>query len=418
LTAEIYEVTIEKLVYGGDGLGHLPDGRAVFVPRVLPGESISIQVDDSGKRAARGEPLKIVESSGARIAPRCKHFGDCGGCHYQHIPYDKQIELKTEILRDQLRRIAGVDSPPIQASIQSPEPWHYRNHVQFQLTPSGQLGYFRADTAGANQREILAIEECHLPFPPIEELRPRLAIDREAGISRVGVRAGSDGELTVVLEAGSSQVPEVETEAGVSVAHVFAGHSVVLSGSDHLNLRALDKDFRVSAQSFFQVNTKVAELMIAHILGIAQPGMGTVIDAYAGVGLFSKFLAPRCERLIAIESLAGACDDFVFNLDEFENVELYEDTAENVLATLKVRADLLLVDPPRAGLAKTVLDSIRRLQPAILIYISCDPATLARDTKRLLAGGFATKETTLFDMFPQTYHVESVSVFTHRPGAA
>jgi 23S rRNA (uracil1939-C5)-methyltransferase len=178
-------------------------------------------------------------------------------------------------------------------------------------------------------------------------------------------------------------------------------------------MEVLGHNFRVSAGSFFQVNIPIAEAMVRHLLEqLLVRSTDTVLDVYAGVGLFSAFLAPAAERLIAIESSESACEDFTINLNEFDNVELYEATAEEVLPDLDVHPQVVIVDPPRAGISRQAMDGILAMRPEILAYVSCDPATLARDARRLIEAGYIIKQITPFDLFPQTYHIESLSFWT------
>jgi 23S rRNA (uracil1939-C5)-methyltransferase len=186
----------------------------------------------------------------------------------------------------------------------------------------------------------------------------------------------------------------------------------VLSDSAYLPMEVLGEEFRVSAGAFFQVNTAMAEAMVAHLMKILPLNHGSVVlDVYCGVGLFSAFIAPKVAKLIGIELDPVAVDDFVFNLDAYEHVEVYQSAAEDVLPELDVQPDVVLVDPPRAGLGKQALDAILALAPQTLAYVSCDPATLGRDAKRLAAGGYRLAQVTPFDLFPQTYHIESVSLW-------
>ena len=189
----------------------------------------------------------------------------------------------------------------------------------------------------------------------------------------------------------------------------------MIAGEDHLTIHILDRDFRVSASSFFQVNIVMAEKIIHHLLAhLPLSPTANLLDVYCGVGLFSAFLAPGCKRIIGVESSQHACDDFIFNLDDFENVDLYEGRAEDVILHLDVKPDIVLVDPPRAGLERGALDGILHLNPRTVAYVSCDPSTLARDAGRLINGGFRLVDVTPFDLFPQTYHIESVSLFEKR----
>jgi 23S rRNA (uracil1939-C5)-methyltransferase len=323
------------------------------------------------------------------------------------VPYEKQLDVKVDILRDQLTRIGKIENPPVQRMVASPGPWNYRNHVQFHLTREGKLGYFTA-----LRPRVFAISECHLPEGSINFLWPQLEFEPEMNIERISLRSGRDEELMLVLESDSPEAPELEIEAGISVAHVFEEHAVVIAGNDHITIRVLERDFRVSAASFFQVNTAMAGKMVDHLLSTLAVSESTVVlDIYCGAGLFSAFLAPKCGRLIGVEASESACEDFSVNLDEFENVELYEGLAEDVIPNLEVRPDIVLVDPPRAGLDKSVVDGILKLDPKVIAYVSCDPSTLARDAARLINGGYRLRDVTPFDLFPQTYHIESISTF-------
>jgi 23S rRNA (uracil1939-C5)-methyltransferase len=196
---------------------------------------------------------------------------------------------------------------------------------------------------------------------------------------------------------------------------VFDENTVVIAGNDHILIPVSGRDFQVSAASFFQVNTAMAEKMVNHLITkLPITPSVTLLDVYCGAGLFSAFLAPRCERVIGIESSLSACEDFAFNLDEFDHVELYEGLAEDVLPSLVGRIanpSYIVVDPPRAGLEKHVIDGIVKLNPQMIAYVSCDPSTLARDAARLIRGGYRLKDVTPFDLFPQTYHIESISLF-------
>ena len=405
-----FEVTVSTPAYGGDAVGRLADGRAVFVPFALPGEKLRIELVEEKERFARGRVLEVLEASRARILPRCRHFATCGGCHYQHLDYLEQLTTKAEILREQLIRIGRFANPPVAAAVGSPSHWNYRNHVQFHLSADGRLGFVGAQEGGTPAR-IVPIQECHLPALSINALWPQISLDADAGIERLAVRSGSDNDLMLVLDSVVPEMPGVEIEASVSIAHVFDGDVLIQAGEDHLQMDVLGRSFRVSPTTFFQVNLGVAERMVEYLLELLPKPCGTVIDAYCGAGLFSAFLAPRCTRLIGIEADAPACEDFAANLDEFENVELYEDTAEQALPALVVDPDFVLVDPPRAGIGRTALDALIKLNPPLVAYVSCDPATLARDARRFVEAGYRLESVMPFDMFPQTYHIESISVF-------
>lgn len=406
------ELTLTTLTYGGEAMGRLADGRACFVPFALPGETVRARLVDERKNFARAELLEVLSPSPRRIQPKCAHFGLCGGCHYQNLAYPDQLAAKTEILRDQLTRIGKIQNPPVCAIVPAPSEWNYRNHVQFHLDGNARMGFIAASPnalPGNGDGGVLPITECHLPEESLNALWPTLDFEAGTPLERVSLRAGA--ELMLLLESNSPETPEVQIEAELSVVHLAGEDAVVIAGDDHLVLEVFGRLFKVSAASFFQVNTAMAAKMVEHLLALLPDSIPTLLDVYCGVGLFSAFLAPRCDRLIGIELSPSACADFAANLDEFEHVDLYEAPAEEALPALSVRADVVIVDPPRAGLDKKALDALVNLSPPMLIYISCDPSTLARDAARLAAGGYSLRQVTPFDLFPQTYHIESISVF-------
>lgn len=323
------------------------------------------------------------------------------------MPYAQQLALKESIVRDQLERIGKISHPPVRSIVPAPQTWHYRNHVQFHPSPDGRLGFIRA-----GGETVLPIRACLLPEQPIAAFWPQIELEPEAGLERLGLRADSYGNLMLTLQGAPDEIPEISAEAAVSIAHVDEnGESVILAGDEALTFHILGRDFRVSPGAFFQVHTVIAEKMVAHLLASITLPVETILDIYCGGGLFSAFLAPHCRQLIGVESSPAACEDFAVNLDEFDHVALYEGPAEVVLPRLETSADLIVVDPPRSGLPLEVLDAIVRAAAREIAYVSCDPATFARDASRLIRGGYSLVHTTPFDLFPQTYHIETVSLF-------
>jgi 23S rRNA (uracil1939-C5)-methyltransferase len=402
-----YDVEISNLVYGGDGLGRLPDGRTVFVPYVLPGEKARVQVLVEKKSHARARLVEVISPSPVRIAPRCRHFGDCGGCHYQHLPYEKQLLLKREILVDQLKRLANLPDPPVQPVVSSPRSWNYRNTVQFHLSPGGKIGYL-----AANSNRVVEISECHLPEPVLNDIWPRLSLESDPDLEEIELRAGADEEVLLVLEGRDPRPPELEVDMRLSVVYMGPEEPYAMAGDDFVVMEVLGRPFKVSAGSFFQVNVLQAEAMVNHLLNILPlKSQNTLLDLYCGVGLFSAFLAPRVGRYIGVEVSPWASDDFAVNLDEFDHVDLYVGTVEEVLPALEVSAEAVVVDPPRAGIDKAALQALVNIHPSVITYVSCDPATLARDARILLSHGYTLEQVTPFDLFPQTYHIESISLF-------
>ncbi len=340
------------------------------------------------------------------------------------MAYEKQLELKTALLIDQLERIGGIQAPPVRPAQACGPAWNYRNTVQFHPSEEGRLGYVRADGEG-----VLAIEECHLPVEGLNELWPRLEFEppqeqeqealaeqepaqAEESSERISLREGSGGELLVTLEGEAAQAPDFAVDFDLSAVYLGPERSVLLAGDDHVVMEVAGRAFRVSAGSFFQVNTGGAEWLVRHLLETLPLGPESIVlDVYCGVGLFSAFLAERAGQAVGVEAAPYACYDFEANLDEFDNVTLYEGEAGEVLPLLDLQPDVVVLDPPRAGVEIAALEAVVRMQPGVIAYVSCDPATLGRDAKRLAAGGYRLEQATPVDLFPQTFHIESVSLW-------
>ena len=397
-------VTIEKIVNGGNGLGRLDDGRAVFAPFVLPGEAVRLRLGEQKRGYARGDLLEVLTPHPQRIQPPCEYFGVCGGCHFQQMPYPMQLEIKREILRDQLLRIGGLDALEIAPVVPSPEEWSYRNHVQFHLTPDGKLGF-----VDAKGERVVAVHECRLLKPALVDLWGRVAFDADTGLNKVILRSSNTGDRMIILESDDPQPIAFSTDAPVSVVYRGPGGEMVLAGDEAIETGVLGQLFRISASAYYPMNDNVATAMVTQVLEhLALNGNETVIDAYCGAGIFSAFLAERAKAVIGIESSPAACADFQVNLDRFGNVALYEAPVENVLPALNVHPDVVVLDPPRAGLDRKVVDALGKLSPERLVSISRDAATLARDARRLASTGFEMKVITPFDTQPQTQHFESI----------
>ncbi|HWR64625.1 MAG TPA: class I SAM-dependent RNA methyltransferase [Bellilinea sp.] len=405
---EYFLVEVTTPIYGGECMGRLPDGRAVFIPYTLPGEQVRVQLVEQHRGFARARLVEVVRPSPQRITPRCIHYGVCGGCHFQHTTYANQLKLKQAVVRDQLERIGGIVNPLVDEVIPSPAAWNYRNALQFHLTAAGKLGY-----QGWGTHNVVPISECHLPEDALDQIWPQLDLEPLPGIERVELRLGAQEEVLLALESSEITAPEFSVDIPLSAVHLSPAGKLILAGEDYLLMEVRGRVFKVSAESFFQVNTAQAEAMVDHILKLLLLDQKkTVLDVYCGVGLFSAFIAPRVKKVIGVELSESACEDYAVNLDEFDNVELYVGAAEQILPALKIQSDIVVVDPPRAGIERQALDALIELKPDTIAYVSCDPATLARDLKRLNAAGYRLERVTPFDLFPQTFHVETVCLMS------
>ncbi len=395
--------------YGGEAFGRDENGRMTFVAFALPGETVRVEIVDEHKRWARARLVEVLEAAPERIDPRCPHFSLCGGCHYQHIPYDTQLEIKAGILHDQLVRIGGFEAPPTKSIVPSPSPWNTRNQLQFSLANDGRLGFM-----AASSNDVVPIQECHLPLPEIDEVWSRIDVAQRFDIERIILRAGADSEVLIALQSESEPDLDIRIDLSASLVWLSPQGVTVIAGNAHLPHKVLDQRFQVSARSFFQVNSMLLDDLIRLVIRSIDPKPGQrIFDLYAGVGLFSAFIARHATRLVAVEQSPWSCEDFEVNLQAFDDVTLYEAPVETVLPTIKEKPDTILVDPPREGLSREVRDSLIELTPEKLVYLSCDPATLARDAKVLVQAGFMLESVTPIDLFPQTYHLESLAVFQH-----
>jgi 23S rRNA (uracil1939-C5)-methyltransferase len=404
-----HTVEISSLVYEGYGLGRLPDGKAVFVPFVLPGETVRIKIREEKKRYAYGELIDIVKKNENRIPPRCKHFGQCGGCHYQHIPYNLQLRYKREVFIEQLQRMGGIEEPIVERIIPCNQEWHYRNTLQFHLTPNGELAFM-----DAAQAHPFKVEECHLPMKEISKIWPLLAFEKENEIHRVEIRQNEADDILLKLKGNQDVIPVIEITSSISTVHSSSNDQVVIAGDDHLILSLLDKKFHVSAGSFFQTNFFSAKALVDTVLEMTEGLNGALMDLYCGVGLFSSVLANSFDHIIGIEVSKSACSDYAVNLDRYEHISLYEGTVERALPVINFSPDCVVVDPPRKGINRFAIDALVEKKPPVIIYVSCNPSTLARDVKRLMRSGYLLERSVLVDMFPQTYHIESVNYLTRK----
>lgn len=407
MSDSILELTIDGMAYGGDAFGREPAGRMVFVPFAAPGERVRVRPTEIHRSWARAALLDILEPSPARVRPRCRHFGLCGGCHYQHLAYPAQLDVKAEIVRAQLRRLGGFHEAPVEPTVPSSSPWNTRNHLQFSLDEQGRLGF---QQSGSNR--VIAIDECYLPEPVLADLWPRIDLRPIPGLERVALRADSQGETMILLEADHAPDVEAHLDLETSLVWLAPNGITVLAGTDHLTYDIEDLAFRVSPGSFFQVHTSLVPALIRQVLDFAAPGPGqTVCDLYAGVGLFSAFAARAGAAVVAVEQAESACRDFEVNLHGFDEISLYEAPVEWALSALTTTPDTVIADPPRSGLGRLVTQALIDLQVPRLVIVSCHPAALARDGQHLARAGYTLRRVVPFDLFPQTYHIETVSLW-------
>ena len=393
-------VEIEKLVYGGDGLARL-NGQVMLVPFVLPGESIRTGSERIKTGLLRGTNPEVLVPQAGRVIPECEYFGDCGGCQYQHASYELQLEQKRSILLETLGRIGGIKSTP-EVKIVSAHPWNYRNRIQLHFHER-KMGFHRG---GSHQ--LCAIDHCPISSPVLNEVIRKLSTASKDNAWPNFLRS-----LEVFTNEADVQFNVLESDRPVA-ARFFQWCAEVIPqlapGSIHY--RAVDHDFRISGGSFFQVNRFLHDQLVNE--SIAGLNGKSAVDLYAGVGLFTLPLAQQFEQVHAIERGGPGFHDLLFNASVARaNVISEKGTAEEYLHRLQDAPELMLADPPRAGLGNDATGELLRLQTPQIVVISCDPTTLARDLKKLLTI-YQLDSLTLIDLFPQTYHVETIAKLTVR----
>jgi len=389
------EVQIEKLVYGGDGLARL-DGQVLLVPFVLPGERVIVTREIAKAGLLRGTLLNVIEAALQRITPRCEYFANCGGCHYQHAEYALQLEQKKLILRETLQRLGGVTYED-EIPMLSAEPWHYRNRIQLHFSDR-KMGFHQAAS-----HALCAVNHCEISSPALNDAIAKL---------QVAIRQPQWPQFlrSVELFTNESELQMTVVDSVRPVAARFFGWCASFLdsfASGPIEYSAAGHMFRISRGSFFQVNRFLIDKLVSEVLSEASGNFA--VDVYAGAGLFSLPLSQRFARVDAIERGGPAFRDLEWNASRNgANIRPTRAPAEEFLRNVSDTPDLILADPPRTGLGADVTRELLRIRAAKLVIVSCDPATLARDLRKLLAA-YRIARLTLVDLFPQTYHLETVA---------
>ncbi|MBO0777447.1 MAG: 23S rRNA (uracil(1939)-C(5))-methyltransferase RlmD [Ktedonobacteraceae bacterium] len=441
------DVELTDLAYGGDAVGRY-EGRVLFVPGGIPGERVRVEIVEERRGHARAQLLELLRPAPERVEPMYPQLSD-SGCQWQHIAYPAQLTWKAHIVRQLLVRIGKQPDALVHPTIGMPQgmlPWQYRNIALFSVGLGNEVGFKMNDS-----HDVQDLEECPLLHPALDQvyqavrrkliayfdtslgemiqgftIRGAIGAVSNAGTNFTGIRAVPT-LLSVHARAGSwiedpqQLAQELMTIApgivGVIIERVGGRYGRVFVGQEFLTDVVLGRRFRVSADSFFQVNPLQTSVLVERGLAMLEPQRtDIVLDGYSGVGLFSSFLAPRCSRVIAIESQPSAVMDARASaaLNNQNNITTLEGPLERLLGQLsyrRERMDLALLDPPRAGCLPKALQALQAIAPRAICYVSCDPSTLARDIATLCSGGrYRLVSAQPIDMFPQTYHIECVAL--------
>ena len=431
-------MTIDRLVFQGSGLGRLPDGRAIFVPYTVPGDEVEITVTQVRQDFVRGNLTRVLSPASSRVTPACRYFGDCGGCQWQHVAYSSQLAWKREILRELLARIGklggATNSIPIADPIPPARPWEYRARAQLKVGVAGRLhvGFHQQET-----HRVVDIDRCPLLHPRLNDVLRVLRLMRDPALHRllprlreVWVAVGTaTGELTVSLFARAQERAAIRLLSHRIQAEVPGLRGVVLlEGDPRQHPRIVDRHghgtlveqvreyrLRVDATAFFQVSGSAAETLVGLVMDrAALTGAERVLDLYSGVGTFTIPLARLSRQVMGIESHPAAAADAVHNLrsNGCPNARILQAQVEQALPVLAKDGswDLIVLDPPRQGVSRWVLDTMVAMAVPRILYLSCDPSTLARDLGILIPSGYRCVALVPVDLFPQTFHLETVAV--------
>jgi 23S rRNA (uracil1939-C5)-methyltransferase len=416
--APVQLVQIEKPIYGGAFLARV-EGKAVFVPLALPGEQARVRVVEEKRGYATAELEEIVAAAAERVAPTCRHFGICGGCQYQHAEYKAQLVYKQAILRETLER-SGLRAPD-EIAVLAGEPWAYRNRIRLAFDAAGRAGY-----RGRRSHAVVAIGECPIAAPLLvraafsaAELFRRFGIPSRPAELSLFCDAAETSMLASVFTDGAARVPltdyfdallpQIPSLRGVELVEVHQGQprTVARAGAESIAYRVAEFEYRVDHGAFFQVNRWLMDELVECVTHGLSGGLAW--DLFAGVGLFARKLSESFGRVVAVESAAAAMAALKENLRGTNATAVKAATLEFLRGAVEgERPDLIVVDPPRAGLGAETTELLGRIGAPQLVYVSCDPATLARDLRELVGAGYAIERMTLADLFPQTFHLETV----------
>ncbi|GAB4396123.1 MAG: class I SAM-dependent RNA methyltransferase [Anaerolineales bacterium] len=398
----ILQLTLTESAYGGSSLARLPDGHTVFVPFALPGESVRIRLIPAERPPLRADLLEILQQAPQRIPAVCPHFTICGNCAYQHLPYPNQLELKTHLLRDQLQRVARLPNPPTLPAIPAPQAYAYRTHAEFSLTAEGQPAY------RSHHGESFTPQTCPILHPDLAALYPQLDLESIPDLHNIELRLGTEGTPLLILHGSDPQAPEFGVDIPLSAVYLHPHGSILLAGYDHTLHEIHARPFRVSAGAPYP--TSLPETVLETLLQNIPPH-SHLLHLYSGSGILSALLAQNASHLTAIEENPYAAFDFEVNLDEFDNVDLYEAPAELALPEVRRVPQAALLQPAGAGVSRGDLENLLALKIPTLAYLSTNAASLARDARQLARAGYSLVTLLPFDAEPQSAHIHSLSVW-------
>jgi 23S rRNA (uracil1939-C5)-methyltransferase len=404
-------LVLTDMAHGGLALGRDKAGRAIFVPFAIPGETVRVRVPDDKRGFARAELLEVIQPSPDRVTPRCRHFGICGNCHFQHITYATQLRAKEAAVGDQLTRVGGLANPPLRPILPAPEAYGYRAETALFPAEEGGLGYW-----SPVERRIFRVEECPILEPALESALPDLDVELP-GLRRLSLRLGDDEELLAALEVEDVEPPELAVDFPVSVAIVLPDRTAAsLIGDPYLLRTIAGREYRFSPGVPYPANPAAAELLAGVILELAEVSAAdTVLESPGGAGWLTAALAGRAGAVTVVESNPDAVADAAENLDAFDNVSIYEGMEEDVFPALETQPDVVVlrtgVQRMEEGLSPAAFRLLERLHPRRRVVITGEVGTLAKDAKRLAKMGYRPVALQPVDTTPQAFQTDVVSLW-------
>ncbi|MCB8938235.1 MAG: class I SAM-dependent RNA methyltransferase [Ardenticatenaceae bacterium] len=398
---------ITEMAHGGSGIGRANRSRTVFVPLTVPGEKVRAQIVSEKNKYAQAELVQVLQPSPERVTPRCQHFAVCGGCHFQHMSYGAQLAAKEAVVRDQLARLGGFKQANVVPVLPNPEPWAYRVEMVLSPVGNGRLGFW-----SPVQKEVIAIEECPIARPELVGLLQDVELDLP-GLRKLSLRVGDDEALLAAIEVDGVEPPELEADFPISVAIVLPDKTAASLVGDFYSVQRINgRDFRISPGVDMAGSPAGMELVVQTVLRYAMlTGEENVVELYSGAGTLTAFLAEKSAEVVAVERNPDAVADLAVNLDDLDNVNLFEGEVEDVLPLMPEEVEVMVAHPWGNGLSKKAVTAVSQAKPARFIYVSSDVATLARDGRSLAKAGYNLVEIQPIDMQPQTFHIETVSLW-------
>ncbi|MAU13530.1 MAG: hypothetical protein CL607_27175 [Anaerolineaceae bacterium] len=409
------QLEIRAMANGGYGLAR-HQRRTVLLPYVIPGEVVQAQITRSEKNVDFATGTQLIDASADRDYPRCPHFGPgrCWGCQWQHISYDAQLLLKYDVIADQLQRAGKFDDRTLENAMRpvlpAPNQWQYNHQITYTRLKDGRFGLPQMDS-----RQYEPIDVCHVLHPDLQDLFESLDVDFPQ-MKTLTLTLGSDGQPMLTLGMSEETAPELAADFSASVNIVLPDNEPMnLVGDSFARYQVKDQWLRATAGVAFRANVDQIALLVDTVL--AQLNLlpdDTVLDLYAGVGLFAKFAAPLAEWVTVVESYPPAATDADENLDEVENVEIIEGGVEAVLQAMnedEAHYSAVIVDPPPFGLSKDATAELLKMGPRRIVYVSSNPATLGRDGLKLTKAGYRLEQVQPIDFAPQTYYMDMVALF-------